>query len=176
MTWSSLKPREKNLIRYLILAVVVGLLFMSIRSLGAPAATSPAVAAAVVPQPSGAVEQEEAVMGADLTTILSQVAGAGTVHVQVALRATEQQVYAVDHTSNTTTQQGSPAQTQSQSSEQTVVVGNAALPVQVDGAQVASVLVVASGAADPAVAAALAQAAAAALGVPIFEVQVLQGA
>ena len=166
MSWSALKPREKTLIRYLILAVAVGLLLMSLRSLGAPAAT--ATAGPSPARPPGAVEAEEATMSADLAGILSQVAGAGRVHVRVALRATDQQVYAVDHTTST-------AQTQSQSSEQTVVVGNAALPVQVDGAQVASVLVVASGAADPTVAAALTQAAAAALGVPVYEVRVLTG-
>jgi stage III sporulation protein AG len=173
VTWNALKPREKTLIRYLIVAVAVGLLLLSVRSLGAPAVA--AVASNPGPKPAGAVESEEAALSAGLARILSQVAGAGTVHVQVALRATEQQVYAVDHTTSTTAQQGAPAQTQSQASEQTVVVGNAALPVQVDGADVASVLVVASGASDPAVAAALTTAAAAALGVPIYEVAVLTG-
>lgn len=172
-TWSALKPRDKTLIRYLIMAVVVGLLFMSLRSLGSPTAPEPSLAAS--PQPEGAVAAEASAMGVELAGILSQVAGAGTVRVQVALGATEQQVYAVDHTRSTTTQAGSPSQSQSQSSQQTVVVGNAALPVQVNGPRVTSVLVVASGAGDPTVAAALAQAAAAALGVPIFEVRVLQG-
>jgi stage III sporulation protein AG len=177
MSWSSLKPREKNLIRYLILAVVAGLLLMSIRSLGAVATPAAPVTAAATPSASSAVAAEEATLGADLAAILSQVAGAGTVRVQVALASTDQQVYAVDHTTDTTTTQGAsqPASTQTQSSERTVTVGSGALPVEVRSAKVASVLVVATGASDPAVAASLAHAAAAALGVPIYEVVVLPG-
>jgi stage III sporulation protein AG len=178
VTWSALKPRDKTLIRYLILAVAVGLLLMSLRSLGSPGSPQPAAAA---PAPArGALEAEEATLSSDLAAILSQVAGAGSVRVRVALGASDRQVYAVDHTTDSTTTQGAaagaqPASTQTQSSERTVTVGNGALPVEVRGARVDSVLVVASGASDPAVAAALARAAAAALGVPLYEVVVLPG-
>jgi len=179
VSWNALKPREKALVRYLLLAVVAGLLLMSIRSLGAPQAAAAATTATSPVTGKGALASEEATIDADLAGILGQVAGAGAVHVRVALRSTDQNVYAVDHTTNTTTTQGSATgeatTTQNQASEQTVTVNNAALPVDVQGAQVQSVLVVATGATDPAVAAALARATAAALGVPLYEVVVLTG-
>ena len=81
-TWSALKPREKTLIRYLIMSVVVGLLFMSLRSLGSP--TAPEQSLAASPQPEGAVEAEASAMSVELAGILSQVAGAGTLSAGAA--------------------------------------------------------------------------------------------
>lgn len=179
MPWSTLKPREKTILRYLVLVVAGGLLLMSVRSLlSTPPAPGAVPSKPERPRAAGAIATEEAALDADLATVLGKVAGAGSVQVRVALAASDAQVYAVDTTTGRTTSPGSGTSggTQTQESTKTVTLGNSALPVRVDAARVSSVLVVASGAAVPAVRVALARAAAAALGVPIYRVVVLAGA
>jgi stage III sporulation protein AG len=174
VNWSALKPRDKNVLRYLALLVVLGLLLMSVRSLGGTAAPRTATTAAAG---GGDVAAEEAALAADLAQVLGQVAGAGRVQVRVALAGSEQRVYATnDTTQSTASGQGSgQATTQTQTSHQVVTVGDGAVPVQALAPSVQGVLVVATGAGDPGVRAALAEAAAAALGVPIYRVTVLVG-
>lgn len=171
--------------------LVAGLILLLQRPAAAPSrAASAGLPSTSSAAPSGAdsagsadpLSGEEEAMAARLSAALGRIAGAGAVSVDVRLAAGPTTRFATDAqdsnavTSETGTGAGAQTTTQTTTSTQ-VVTGAAGAPVVegVQSAQVAGVLVVASGATDPVVAAELARAAQALTGAPLYRITVLPG-
>jgi stage III sporulation protein AG len=201
----NLKPPDWRKVRVLAVLLVAGVLMLTLRLPGGggspggprpaapahapaaagPAQPAPAQRAGAVPTDPVAAQEEE--MDRSLEAILSRVAGAGEVRVAVSLAGGEERRFAADSTTSrtTTTEKGGATnRTTTQDSVQDRVVlaqrgsggGDAPVTAQVLRPQVRGVLVVAGGAASPAVRAELSQAVAAAADVPLYRVVVLPAA
>lgn len=139
---------------------------------------APATAAAVDP-----LEPMAAQLAARLEAILSQVRGAGRVQVEVHLARGPRYQYASNQvsTERRTEEQdagGGRRTITEQRDERQLLLGGGdeeGLISQVDAVEIAGVLVVAQGAADPGVRAALTQAVATYLHLPLHRVMVLAG-
>ncbi|ADU51291.1 hypothetical protein Tmar_1178 [Thermaerobacter marianensis DSM 12885] len=139
---------------------------------------APATAAAVDP-----LEPMAAQLAARMEAILSAVEGAGRVQVEVHLARGPRYQYASDQvsTERRTEEQdsgGGRRTTTEQRDERQLLLGGGndeALISQVDAVEIAGVLVVAEGAANPAVRAALTEAVATYLHLPLHRVMVLAG-
>ncbi len=186
--WFNFKPAQWRTAAWLGVAGIAGLVLLVVRpgtggGLGAtvpsaPAATSGTSAAG---DPGNGVAATAAAMDRQLQQVLRQVAGAGQVTVEVDLTSGPQSVFASNTQTNRTTSQQTPAgggsdqSVQVTSSTQVVLAGSTPAVATTRAASVAGVLVVATGATDPVVKAALAEAAQAATGVPLYRVTVLAG-
>lgn len=188
-----LKEPQRRMLRYAGVLAAAGLLLMVLMNgLQAPAVPAPASAAVESPQPGAAMLDDDAVarmeraMAANLERILGQVEGAGRVQVQVALAGAVEREYASDQTVNRTTTEerdrsgGSRVVSQVEEADKIVSVqagrGQEALVRRLRRPEVKGVLVVAEGAGDPAVRAALARAVQAAIDVPLYRISVLTAA
>lgn len=164
-----------------VAAAGLALLLLLDWAVPAPRSAPPAPA----PGAEAGLAQLQADLESRLADILGRVQGAGRVRVQVALAAGPEREFAVDQTRNRsdTEEQDRNGTTRRviQTDEQGRVVavnapgGQEALVRRVRGPEIRGVLVVAEGAADPAVRAALTRAAQAALGVPLHLVTVVPG-
>lgn len=203
MKWQlwNLKPPDWKKVRILGILLVAGLLLLTLRfpggaptvsgtlshpPLAASAAVNPGQGAASVATAAGsdAIAAEQSAFDAQLAAILGRIAGAGQVYVDVSLAGGQVRRYARDTTtsrSSTTEKDASTNRTTTQESVQDQVVlahdgssgGDAPVTAQLLRPEVRGVLVLATGAGSPAVRSEIAQAAAAAAGVPAFRVVVL---
>lgn len=188
-----LKEPQRRAIRYALAAAAAGLLLLVLMNgFQVQAVPSPAPAGTGVQRPettaadAGAVARLEREMAADLERILGEVEGVGRVRVQVALAGALEREYATDQTVNRTTTEerdrsgGSRLVSQVEEADRIVSVqaggGQEALVRRLRRPEVKGVLVVAEGAGDPAVRAALARAVQAAADVPLYRVSVLPAA
>lgn len=187
-----LKEPQWRMIRYATTAAAGGLLLLLvINGVQPPAVQAPAPAAVGAQWPEAtaednAVARMEKEMAADLEHILGQVEGAGRVRVQVALAGAVEREYASDQTVNRTMTEeqdragGSRLVNQVEESNKIVAVqagtGQEAVVRRLRRPEVKGVLVVAEGAGDPAVRAALARAVQAAADVPLHRISVLTAA
>ncbi len=172
----NLKKGEWKTAAWLLGLLVLGLLLLLVR----PGAASGGGASPPVTSGGGSsrapisgdplVAEEEA-MDSSLATALGRITGAGTVTVRVHLASGPKTDYAENVQSSIT---GSGSQAASSTNQQ-LASGSSGGPVVQGtlGADVAGVLVVASGASDPAVALELSQAVQAATGAPAYAIVVL---
>lgn len=201
-----LKDREWRRLRYAAAAVAAGLALLLLlgeigrgpATGGRPGAGGWAGGAASTGVPAGppaggeagaagemAVAALERQVAADLERVLSRIAGAGEVHVRVALAGGLERLYAGDRDLRRSTTEerdrtgGTRVIEQVEEAEKVVAMqgGGGQEPVltQLRRPEVLGVLVVAQGAADPAVRAALTRAVHVALDVPYSRVEVLPG-
>jgi stage III sporulation protein AG len=189
-----LKAPDRKTARWLAVLLAAGLGLLLVRPQPRPAAApgrAPAAAggaggaSGAAAQPSDPVAAEEDALSRSLAALLGEVPGAGRVWVHVTLSGTDSQRLATDTTSTKTTtterdNQGGTRTVVEETNTDKVVLGHsgsgdAPVPVQTTRPQVVGVLVVAAGASDPAVRAALTQAVAVGLGIPAYRVAVLPG-
>ena len=182
-------PLRTQLAWRLATAAVVGALVLwAAGAVGSPR-SAPTSGGGAVTAPSSPAEPTDtaayqAALEAELGAVLSGIQGAGRVVVRVTLASGATTRYAQnDQASTQTTNQtggnGSSTTTQTSTQQQVVTVsqGGGQQPVvaQVTPPEVQGVVVVASGAGDPGVAATIAQAVEVLLGVPAYRVLVLAG-
>lgn len=183
------KAPDRKVARWLALLLAVGLGLLLVRppaphKSGAAAETQAAATPVAPASPDPVAAQEESIDRA-LAALLEQIPGAGRVQVHVTLSGTESQRLATDTTTSKTTtterdNQGGTRTVVEETTSDKVVLGHsgsgdAPLPVQTARPEIVGVLVVASGASDPSIRAALTQAVAVGLGVPAYRVAVLPG-
>ena len=181
-----LKPPDWKVARWLGALLILGLLLLSLRGVGQSPPAVPASTGQVASPPASdaadPVAVEERSLSASLESVLSQIEGAGRVSVRVSLAAGNSRKYAADTTTDKTTTVekdsggGTRTTTQDNVQQKVDLANNAPVTVQVSRPEVNGVLVVASGAGNAAVREELAQAAAAALGLPLYQVVVLPSA
>jgi stage III sporulation protein AG len=187
--WFNFKPPQWRTAVWLAVAGIAGLVLLAARP-GAGGGAPPTGSAAPLSGTNAAVAasttgsgptRAAAALDRTLEGVLSQVAGAGQVMVEVDLTAGPQSVFASNTQTNRTQSQqtpsggGSDQSVQTQNSSQVVLAGSTPVVAATRAPTVAGVLVVATGAVHPQVKAALAEAAQAATGVPLYRVTVLAG-
>lgn len=184
--WFNFKPPQWRTAVWLGVAGIAGLVLLAVRPATGTGGTTPPApttvsGTAAAGGPVNGVAGAAAAMDQQLAQVLQQVAGAGRVTVEVDMIAGPSAVFASNTQTNRTTSQQSPAgggseqSVQQTSSTQVVLAGSSPVVATTRAASVAGVLVVATGATNPMVKAALAEAAQAATGVPLYRVTVLAG-
>lgn len=181
--WFNFKPAQWRTTLWLVVAGVAGLVLLAARPGGGgqapPAQPLPAGATTTGPASSNRISDAAAALDRQLAAVLEQVVGAGQVTVAVDLTAGPEAVFATNTQTNRTQSQqtppsgGSEVSVQQQQSSQVVLAGSNPVVAATRAPTIAGVLVVATGASDPEVAAALARAAQTATGVPLYRVTVL---
>jgi len=182
-----MKPHQANMVKFLAVALALGILFMNAGALfGVTDRPSDPAATEIVASP-GAPQDEltrmEGDLGRTLERILSQITGAGEVRVTVMLLAGPTITTVADHRTDKThttesAADGSKREIVAENVTRTNVVtksGNTDTPavMKKDRAEIAGVLIVADGAGSVSVRAKLHSAAMTALGIPAHRIQVV---
>jgi len=186
--WLGLKPGQAAVMKLVVVALALGVLFLNAGSLFGVTDTGrrPPDATAVVapaPEPQDALQRLEQDMAARLEHILSQVEGAGQVRVTVTLASSPTVTPLVNtRREQTTTEEtaadGSRRRTETVTSDETNVMSkdvNQDMPAVASRsrAEVAGVLIVAEGAHSATVRARLHRAAVTALNIPAHRIEVV---